>query len=166
MTQPASTEFYRMRDLLGRLLADVEDPEIPNLSIVDLGMVIDIRETDGHWAIDLAPTYSGCPAIDVIPVLVRSRLQEAGLDDVAIGMALAPPWSTEWISEEGHRKLEACGIASPAGRFHDTDEGRPRRCPHCGSEHTTLVSRHGSTPCKASYKCSDCLEPFEYFKCY
>lgn len=159
--------FYNQRRIIAELLADVEDPEIPNLSIVDLGMVIDIREDNGAWTIDLAPTYSGCPAIDVIPLLVKTRLDQAGLTDIAIGMVLTPPWSTDWISETGIRKLEDCGIAPPAGHTaRQAAEGKPRACPHCGSADTQIVSRHGSTPCKASYKCTECLEPFEYFKCY
>ncbi len=160
-------EFYEKRQAIAALLAEVEDPEIPQLSIVDLGMVIDIRESDGAWRIDLAPTYSGCPAIDVIPLLASARLDEAGMRDIKIDMALRPPWSTDWISERGMQKLEEAGIAPPAARTSDmmTDD-KPRTCPWCGSANTLLVSRHGSTPCKASYKCADCLEPFEYFKCY
>jgi ring-1,2-phenylacetyl-CoA epoxidase subunit PaaD len=160
-------EFFRKRLAIAALLAEVEDPEIPQLSIVDLGMVIDIRESNDAWTIDLAPTYSGCPAIDVIPLLVKARLDAAGLPAMRIDMALSPPWSTDWISEQGMRKLEEAGIAPPAARTTGTlTDDKPRTCPWCGSANTLLVSRHGSTPCKASYKCADCLEPFEYFKCY
>lgn len=161
------TSFYARRRRIAEVLATVEDPEIPNLSIVDLGMVIDIRETRGTWAVDLAPTYSGCPAIDVIPLMVHSRLEESGLSGIDIQTVLTPAWSTDWISETGLEKLDACGIAPPSGKTGaSADEGKPRRCPHCGGEHLILVSRHGSTPCKAAYKCATCLEPFEYFKCF
>jgi ring-1,2-phenylacetyl-CoA epoxidase subunit PaaD len=160
-------DFFKQRQAIAALLAEVEDPEIPQLSIVDLGMVIDIRESNGDWTIDLAPTYSGCPAIDVIPLLVKARLDAAGLPAMRIDMALSPPWSTDWISEQGMRKLEEAGIAPPSARTSGTPtDDKPRSCPWCGSANTLLVSRHGSTPCKASYKCADCLEPFEYFKCY
>ena len=155
------------RKKIAALLHDVADPEIPVVSIVDLGMVIDIRPENSHWHIDLAPTYSGCPAIDVIPLLVKSRLAEAGYSDIQIKMEITPPWSTDWISEAGHEKLLAYGIAPPNGRAADqTYEGKPRSCPQCGSTDTELISHYGATPCKASYRCLSCLEPFEYFKCF
>ena len=156
-----------IRRQIAGLLHEVADPEIPVVSIVDLGMVLDIRPENGHWRIDLAPTYSGCPAIDVIPFLVRARLEEAGYHDVHIEMVISPPWSTDWISEEGNEKLETYGIAPPNGKTGDHEyEGKPRSCPQCGSTETEMISRYGATPCKASYKCLSCLEPFEYFKCF
>lgn len=156
-----------IRRQIAGLLHEVADPEIPVVSIVDLGMVLDIRPENGHWRIDLAPTYSGCPAIDVIPFLVRARLEEAGYHDVHIEMDISPPWSTDWISEEGNEKLHAYGIAPPNGKIGDHEyEGKPRSCPQCGSTETEMISRYGATPCKASYKCLSCLEPFEYFKCF
>ena len=156
-----------IRRQIAGLLHEVADPEIPVVSIVDLGMVLDIRPENGHWRIDLAPTYSGCPAIDVIPFLVKARLEEAGLTDTHIEMEISPPWSTDWISEEGNEKLQAYGIAPPNGKTGDHEyEGKPRSCPQCGSTETEMISRYGATPCKASYKCLSCLEPFEYFKCF
>lgn len=160
-------DTHIIRKQIAGLLHEVADPEIPVVSIVDLGMVIDIRPENGHWRIDLAPTYSGCPAIDVIPFLVRARLEEAGMRDTHIEMEISPPWSTDWISEEGNEKLHTYGIAPPNGKASDHEyEGKPRSCPQCGSTDTELISRYGATPCKASYKCLSCLEPFEYFKCF
>lgn len=156
-----------IRRQIADLLHEVADPEIPVVSIVDLGMVLDIRPEDDHWRIDLAPTYSGCPAIDVIPFLVKARLEEAGYHDVQVEMDISPPWSTDWISEEGNEKLHTYGIAPPNGKTGDHEyEGKPRSCPQCGSTETEMISRYGATPCKASYKCLNCLEPFEYFKCF
>lgn len=160
-------DLFTTRKAIAVLLAEIADPEIPVVSIVDLGMIIDIRPDNHHWHIDLAPTYSGCPAIDVIPILVKTQLETAGYEDVQIDMSLSPPWSTDWISEEGKQKLLLYGIAPPQGRAADLSyEGAPRACPQCGSTHVDMISRYGATPCKASYRCLDCLEPFEYFKCY
>jgi ring-1,2-phenylacetyl-CoA epoxidase subunit PaaD len=156
-----------IRRQIAECLHDVADPEIPVVSIVDLGMVIDIRPENSHWRIDLAPTYSGCPAIDVIPFLVKAKLEESGYNNVHIEMEVSPPWSTDWISEEGKEKLHTYGIAPPNGKAAEQQyEGKPRSCPQCGSTATELISRYGATPCKASYKCLNCLEPFEYFKCF
>lgn len=156
-----------IRKQIAACLHEVADPEIPVVSIVDLGMVIDIRPENSHWRIDLAPTYSGCPAIDVIPFLVKARLEEAGIHNTQIEMEVSPPWSTDWISDEGKEKLQQYGIAPPNGKAADQEyEGAPRSCPQCGSTETSLISRYGATPCKASYKCLTCLEPFEYFKCF
>lgn len=162
-----SNQVHIIRKRIAGLLHDVSDPEIPGISIVDLGMVIAIRPENGHWQIDLAPTYSGCPAIDVIPFLVKSILNEAGFKDAHIEMEISPPWSTDWISDEGNQKLLDYGIAPPNGKASDQEyEGKPRNCPQCGSIDTALISNYGATPCKASYKCLVCLEPFEYFKCF
>jgi ring-1,2-phenylacetyl-CoA epoxidase subunit PaaD len=158
---------YITRKRIADCLHDVADPEIPVVSIVDLGMVIDIRPENNHWHVDLAPTYSGCPAIDVIPFLVNAQLKQSGFEDVYVNMEVSPPWSTDWISEEGKQKLQAYGIAPPNGKASEQAyEGTPRQCPQCGSSHVELISRYGATPCKASYRCVDCLEPFEYFKCF
>jgi ring-1,2-phenylacetyl-CoA epoxidase subunit PaaD len=99
--------------------------------------------------------------------MVRSKLDEAGYHDVTVTMMISPPWSTDWISEEGKEKLLSFGISPPGGRASLVeDDGKPKNCPQCGSTHAILISRFGSTPCKASYKCADCMEPFEYFKCF
>ena len=155
------------RKSIARLLHEVPDPEIPGVSIVDLGMIIDIRQENEHWRVDLAPTYSGCPAIDVIPMMIDQHLKASGWDNVVIHTTITPPWSTDWISEEGKEKLFDLGIAPPEGKAHMHDQNdKPKKCPQCGSEETMLISRYSSTPCKAAYRCLSCLEPFEYFKCF
>jgi ring-1,2-phenylacetyl-CoA epoxidase subunit PaaD len=148
-------------------LADVPDPEIPVLSITDLGIVRDVDCRDGV-IVSLAPTYSGCPATEVIEASVIAALQDRGIVDVAIRRVLSPPWTTDWISEAGRDKLKAYGIAPPAsgGSKRALLRGQPAiACPRCDSEDTERISEFGSTACKASYRCADCLEPFEYFKC-
>ena len=151
------------------LLESVADPEIPVLSIVDLGIVRSVEIHGDQVEIGLAPTYSGCPATEVIAATVLETLKSQGFPTPVIKQVLSPPWTTDWISEAGRAKLEAYGIAPPPA------DARSKRalfagqlaiaCPRCGSTQTTRVSEFGSTPCKASYKCDDCLEPFEFFKC-
>ncbi|MBT8100705.1 MAG: phenylacetate-CoA oxygenase subunit PaaJ [Gammaproteobacteria bacterium] len=148
-------------------LQAVPDPEIPVLSITDLGIVRDVV-VDNGVTVALAPTYSGCPATEVIEQSVVDALHEHGIDNVSIERRLSPPWTTDWISDEGRDKLREYGIAPPAkggGKRALLDAGRIIACPRCASEQTTLVSEFGSTACKASYRCIACLEPFEYFKC-
>jgi ring-1,2-phenylacetyl-CoA epoxidase subunit PaaD len=141
---------------LWSVLADVPDPEIPALSVVDLGIVREVTDE----AVTITPTYSGCPATLAIELAIRAALDQAGFGRVAIRTVLSPPWSTDWITPEGRAKLRAYGIAPPA------PGGGPVECPHCGSTHTEEVSRFGSTPCKAQWRCRDCLEPFDRFKCH
>jgi len=156
-------------DQIWSLLRGVPDPEIPILSIVDLGIVRYVRCEDSQPArIGLTPTYSGCPATELIRGAVKSELSRAGINDIVLEEVLSPPWSSDWLSEEGRRKLRAFGIAPPA-----EPTSSPRRlfgsspvaCPRCASTDTRLVSEFGSTPCKAHYQCNACLEPFDYFKC-
>ena len=164
-TEPIPDHLVRRQ--IADILHTVHDPEIPGISIVDLGMVLDIRHDDDTWHVDLAPTYSGCPAIDVIPILAKTALAENYFNEVDIRMVISPPWSTDWISEEGNEKLHAWGIAPPnRNLLHYQEVGKPKCCPQCGSEQTNLLSTYGSTPCKAVYKCENCLETFDYFKCY
>ncbi|WP_265528045.1 1,2-phenylacetyl-CoA epoxidase subunit PaaD [Sphingomicrobium marinum] len=137
------------------VLAGVPDPEIPVISVVDLGIVRGIE--DGKVVI--TPTYSGCPATAAIEADVRAALDANGFRDVMIETRLSPPWSTDWISEEGKAKLKAYGIAPPQ-RSDDVE------CPNCGSLDTKEISRFGSTPCKAQWQCNNCLEPFDRFKCH
>ncbi|MEJ2274980.1 MAG: phenylacetate-CoA oxygenase subunit PaaJ [Woeseiaceae bacterium] len=139
-------------------LSEVADPEIPVLSITDLGIVRDVECGDGV-TVSLTPTYSGCPATEVIEASVVAALEERGVENVSVKRVLSPPWTTDWISKEGREKLRVYGIAPPERR------DRPIACPRCESASTERVSEFGSTACKASYKCLDCLEPFEYFKC-
>ena len=148
----------------------VPDPEIPVLSITDLGIVRDVvvgETANDPVSVALAPTYSGCPATEVIEKSVVDALHEQGIENVSIERRLSPPWTTDWISAEGREKLLAYGIAPPAdgGKRALLDSGRIIACPQCRSESTELVSEFGSTACKAAYRCKDCLEPFEYFKC-
>lgn len=142
-------------DALLAVLAGVPDPEIPVVSVLDLGIVREVTEA----RVILTPTYSGCPATVAIEQAVRAALDANGYRDVAIETRLFPPWSTEMISEEGKAKLKAYGIAPP-------DPSREVECPRCGSRDTKEISRFGSTPCKAQWQCNACLEPFDRFKCH
>lgn len=143
------------------MLAGVPDPEIPAVSIVDLGIVRDVGSDDGEGAwVALTPTYTGCPATAAIAQDTREALDRAGLADVAIRMVLSPAWSTDMITPEGQEKLRRYGIAPPE------PGNRPARCPHCGSCDTREISRFGSTPCKALWQCRACHEPFDRFKCH
>jgi ring-1,2-phenylacetyl-CoA epoxidase subunit PaaD len=142
-------------------LAMVEDPEIPALSVIDLGIVRSVAvQSDGALTIGLTPTYSGCPATEVIHASVIQALTAAGLAPLRLHTVLAPAWSSEWISAEGRRKLAAYGIVPP-----QSNSDRPPACPRCASVDTDCLSEFGSTPCKALHRCRDCLEPFERFKC-
>jgi ring-1,2-phenylacetyl-CoA epoxidase subunit PaaD len=148
-------------------LADVPDPEIPAVSVVDLGMVRKVTILDSGVEVCVSPTYSGCPATEVIEDSIRSRLHGEGITNATIKRVLSPPWTTDWITEAGRRKLLEYGIVPPAGRAGKREllgKGAVH-CPRCGTNQTTVVSEFGSTACKASYKCNECLEPFEYFKC-
>jgi ring-1,2-phenylacetyl-CoA epoxidase subunit PaaD len=143
-----------LKDRVLEILSHVADPEIPCVSVVDLGIV---REVRGHTLV-ITPTYSGCPATIAIEQDIRAALDCAGLADIKIEVALSPPWTTDWISNEGHAKLHAYGIAPPSRSA--------TKCPRCGSLHTEELSRFGSTPCKALHRCLDCREPFDRFKCH
>ena len=153
-----------------QLLEEVHDPEVPVLSILDLGIVRDIRISSPIEVI-ITPTYSGCPAMDVIRMQIRMVLAQHGYGDVKITTVLSPAWTTEWMSQAGKDKLKAYGIAPP-NPMQQVCEIRPFhreeaiQCPHCGSYHTNLISEFGSTACKALYRCEDCKEPFDYFKCH
>lgn len=155
------------RDEILRWLGQVPDPEIPVLSITDLGIVRDV-EIGERVTVALSPTYSGCPATEVIEKSVLDALHDHGIEDVDIKRVLSPPWTTDWITEEGRDKLRDYGIAPPergAGKRALLRGERQVACPRCASIATERVSEFGSTACKASYRCSECLEPFEYFKC-
>lgn len=153
------------------LLETVYDPEVPVLSIVDLGIVREVRMSDGHPEIVITPTYSGCPAMDVIRMNIRMTLLQHGFTDIKLTTVLSPAWTTDWMSEKGKQQLKAYGIAPPTPIPMVCDLGlfQPNEaiaCPHCGSYHTTMISEFGSTACKALYRCEDCREPFDYFKCH
>jgi ring-1,2-phenylacetyl-CoA epoxidase subunit PaaD len=149
-------------------LTAIPDPEIPVLSLVDLGIVRRVTALPDGVEVEVAPTYSGCPATEVIEKSIVDSLLERGVGNVVLKRVLSPPWTTAWITDEGREKLRAYGIAPPAdGASKRTMLGNMKSiaCPRCRATTTTMVSEFGSTPCKASYKCDECLEPFEYFKC-
>jgi ring-1,2-phenylacetyl-CoA epoxidase subunit PaaD len=139
------------------VLEKIPDPEIPVLSITDLGIVRGF--VDDPPRVRISPTYTGCPATVAIEMLIREALDNAGFSHVYIERVLFPPWSTDWISERGREQLKAYGIAPP-------DPSATAECPLCGSTDTEEVSRFGATPCKAQWRCKSCLEPFERFKCH
>lgn len=159
-----------------RWLGEVPDPEIPVISLTDLGIIRDVAWEGDTLVVSVTPTYSGCPATTVINFDIEAALKARGIEKLRLERRLSPAWTTDWISAEGRDKLRAYGIAPPIdgtaadGRL----MARANRlagsnlavaCPRCGSTKTEKVSQFGSTPCKASYRCCDCLEPFDYFKC-
>jgi ring-1,2-phenylacetyl-CoA epoxidase subunit PaaD len=153
-----------------RLLASVEDPEIPALSIVDLGLIRFAKVgPDGILNVGLSPTYVGCPATEVILRSVQDSLRHGSVGDFKVTSVLSPAWTSDWITAEGRRKLLEYGIVPPdrtVSNMRDVLRGsRPVACPHCQSVDTETLSEFGSTPCKALHRCRACLEPFEYFKC-
>ncbi len=152
------------------IAAQVPDPEVPVLTIEDLGVLREARITDAGAEVVLTPTYSGCPAIDQMRDDVVARLQEAGYANVEVSTTLSPAWTTDWMSEAGKHKLEEYGIAPPHVRS-ALGDGPVRlqlavKCPRCHSPRTREVARFGSTACKALYECQACLEPFDYFKAH
>ncbi len=153
------------------VLEEVTDPEIPVLTVQDLGIIRDvIVQKDGTIEIVITPTYSGCPAMNTIEVNIRAVMQEKGYEKVKVTTVLSPAWTTDWMSAAGREKLKAYGIAPPLESTQDkyalfSDEKKVP-CPICNSSNTKLVSQFGSTACKALYQCKDCLEPFDYFKCH
>lgn len=161
------------------ILEKITDPEVPVLSILDLGIVRNVilhQNTppaggDGGIEVIITPTYSGCPAMDMIAMNIRLALLENGFNNVRVTTVLSPAWTTDWMSEEGKKKLKEYGIAPPNPRQQvcNNDLFAPHeavQCPHCNSYHTHRISEFGSTACKALYQCLDCQEPFDYFKCH
>ena len=153
------------------ILENITDPEIPVITITDLGIVRDVKCTDGHVEVVITPTYSGCPAMDMITMQIRMALLEAGYKDFSVTTTLTPVWTTDWMTEDGRRKLQEYGIAPPNPRQSvcATDwfaAAEAVACPRCHSFHTHRISEFGSTACKALYQCDDCQEPFDYFKCH
>lgn len=150
------------------LLSMVTDPEIPVLTIEDMGIVRDIQVDGQNVEITITPTYSGCPAMDTISDDIKSTLKKAGFHPT-VKSVLSPAWSSLWISDAGRKKMEAYGIAPPLNATADKKAllhgERIVKCTHCGSTHTKMVSQFGSTACKALFQCQDCKEPFDYFKC-
>ena len=150
--KPSTAEIWDWLD-------QVPDPEIPVISVVDLGIVRDVAWADDTLEVAVTPTYSGCPATSVISMDIETALRDHGLKNIQIRTQISPPWTTDWLSAKGKARLEEFGIAPPS------PAGGPERCPRCGSTSVTKISQFGSTPCKAHWRCDDCLEPFDYFKC-
>lgn len=146
------------------ILETVADPEVPVLSILDLGIVRDVELKEDTFHVVITPTYSGCPATEMIQLQIRMALLENGITNFQITHRLSPAWTTDWMTEAGKQKLQAYGIAPPEKKFAIPEDGVT--CPQCHSTNTRLVSAFGSTACKALYQCSDCKEPFDYFKCH
>ncbi|MBO3274723.1 1,2-phenylacetyl-CoA epoxidase subunit PaaD [Pseudomonas schmalbachii] len=150
------------------VLGSVMDPEVPVVSVVDLGIVRGLDWQDGHLHVVVTPTYSGCPATEVIEQDILHALEHAGFAAPQLERRLTPAWTTDWISDDGRERLRAYGIAPPAGSTSKRSllgEKDDICCPQCGSAHTERLSEFGSTACKALYRCVDCREPFDYFKC-
>ena len=159
------------REDIYALLNEIPDPEIPVISVVELGVIRDVEViTDKHIKVSITPTYSGCPAMNVFEQDIEAKLRENGFDEVELKTVLSPAWTTDWMSDESLKKLEAYGIAPPVKGSADKGvlfASGPKEvpCPQCKSVDTVLVSQFGATACKSMYKCNTCHEPFEYFKC-
>ena len=148
--------------------ARVVDPEIPVLTIADLGVLREVKVSDGHVEVAITPTYSGCPAMNMIALEIEIALEREGFAKPKIRTVLSPPWTTDWMSEDGRRKLRDYGIAPPqaASSRRALFGVQAVACPQCGSDNTELLSEFGSTSCKALWRCKSCREPFDYFKCH
>jgi ring-1,2-phenylacetyl-CoA epoxidase subunit PaaD len=153
------------------ILQTVTDPEVPVLTIIDLGIVRDVLIKGDKVEVIITPTYSGCPAMDVISMNIRMALMQEGITNLSIQQALSPAWTTDWMTETGKQKLKAYGIAPPQYKQAVCEpelfaKEEAIQCPLCNSYNTRLVSQFGSTACKALYQCNECKEPFDYFKCH
>lgn len=146
-------------DQIWEWLSSIPDPEIPVISLTDLGIIRDVSWAEDTLSVTVSPTYSGCPATTVINLEIEQKLRSMGIDCIKLKRQLSPAWSSEWISAEGREKLSKYGIAPPQ------TSGRPSECPNCGARSVTCISQFGSTPCKAQWQCDECKEPFDYFKC-
>jgi ring-1,2-phenylacetyl-CoA epoxidase subunit PaaD len=156
-------------EVIWNMMKEINDPEIPVLSIIDIGIVRNININNGGVEVFITPTYSGCPAMDVISINIRMCLLQNGFEKIKITQQLSPAWTTDWMTSEGKQKLKSYGIAPPIGKTFDKkylEEELKVECPQCGSTNSKLISQFGSTACKALYQCKDCLEPFDYFKCH
>lgn len=166
-------------DRIWAWLREITDPEIPVVSIVDLGIVRDVAWDEGAdtCLVTITPTYSGCPATAMIQAHILKELEKHGIPRVHLRIQISPPWTSDWLSPQARKSLHDYGIAPPAGRASElctsilpvpasSDTQPTPHCPHCGSVHTSPISHFGSTLCKALYRCHDCLEPFDYFKCH
>lgn len=164
MTEPTRIS----REYIFDLLENVKDPEVPVISVRELGVLRDVQVVDGKVLVTITPTYTGCPAMDVMKQDIEAELHKAGITDLEVKQILAPAWTTDWITDAGKAKLKAYGIAPPektADIRALKGEQPVVECPQCGSKDTVMISAFGSTACKALWKCQDCLEPFDQFKC-
>lgn len=152
MAQPTTHQVWKWLD-------KVPDPEIPVISVVDLGIVRDVIWDGDTLEVVVTPTYSGCPATAMITIDIETTLRDRGIGNIRITNRISPAWTSDWLSAKGRRALEEYGVAPPQAA------GGPERCPHCKSKNIRKISQFGSTPCKAQWRCADCLEPFDYFKC-
>lgn len=147
-------------------LQQISDPELPVLSITDLGMVRDVEREGAGWHITFTPTYSGCPATEYLLNAIEQTLNDAGFSPVKITISLSPAWTTDWMNADARQRLREYGVAPPQGQTCEKPLAHgPVQCPRCGSSSTEKISEFGSTACKALYRCCDCREPFDYFKC-
>ncbi len=156
------------KERIYQLLNEIPDPEIPVISVTDLGVIRKVEWEDDTLTISITPTYSGCPAMKQIEQDIEKKLADSGYEKVKVKTVFTPAWTTDWISDEARERLRKYGIAPPQGSADKsliTTEPKVVPCPQCGSRNTQLTSQFGSTPCKALYKCLDCKEPFDYFKC-
>ena len=162
------SEATALRERAMAAAAHVVDPEIPVLSIVDLGVLRAVEVEGGTVRVAITPTYFGCPAMRIIELSLETALRAAGIEKFRIETVLSPAWTTDWLSDEGRRKLHEFGIAPPTGTASRRAlfNADPVTCPHCGSAATERLSEFGSTACKALYRCRQCREPFDYFKCH
>jgi ring-1,2-phenylacetyl-CoA epoxidase subunit PaaD len=154
-----------------QILETVCDPEVPVLSILDLGIVREVKINNETIEVIITPTYTGCPAMDMIAMNIRLALLENDYPNIQSTSVLSPAWTTDWMTEAGKQKLKSYGIAPPNARQQVCDDklfaaAEAVQCPHCNSYHTSRISEFGSTACKSLYQCLDCKEPFDYFKCH
>ena len=152
-----------------KYLEEVSDPEIPVLTINDLGIVRNVSIEGDLCKVTITPTYSGCPAMKRIEDDIVEKLNEKGIENVEVDLVLSPAWTTDWMSEKGKAKLKECGIAPPENEVDKSTlfaDPIVVPCPRCGSKNTKMISQFGSTACKAHYQCNDCMEPYDYFKCH
>ncbi|SEO05347.1 ring-1,2-phenylacetyl-CoA epoxidase subunit PaaD [Salinihabitans flavidus] len=152
MTHPSVEQVWEW-------LGTLPDPEIPVITLIDLGIIRGVTWEGDTLVVTVTPTYSGCPATSMINMDIEALLREKGIENLELRRQLSPAWTTDWMTDEARAKLEEYGIAPPQ------PAGGPSRCPRCGGTHLEKLSQFGSTPCKAQWRCQDCLEPFEYFKC-
>jgi ring-1,2-phenylacetyl-CoA epoxidase subunit PaaD len=165
---PAVTDISLQK--VWSILAEVNDPEVPVLSVIDLGIIRDVKQDGQQLEVVITPTYSGCPAMDVIRMNIRMALLQYGYPTIKITTVLSPAWTTDWMSEAGKQKLKDYGIAPPNPKqqvcHQELFAEEAIQCPHCNSHNTRRISEFGSTACKSLYQCNECQEPFDYFKCH